>query len=552
MNNLPREGVTELTTPWLDPKPPVTDVNPLDPAEREAVVDIPEQRVVAVIDIGATSIRMTVAEISRGGGVRTLDTLVQAVDLGRESFGNRRISRATIERSASILRRYKRVLREYGILSPASIRVVATSAIREATNRLAFTDRVFIATGLNVEIIDEAEVNRITYMGIYPNLERDPSLHMSRCVVVEVGGGSTELLVMREGEMILSDTFRLGALRLVEMLQSATSTTARRRALMEHQIGRILDRISETLEPDSDTRLIAIGGDIRFAARQIVGHWDADAFAELPTEALVKLTNDVLRLDSDGIVKKYGTSYIEAETLGPALLTYQKLAQHFELSTVLVSNTNLRDGLLHDMAIGGSWTSAFRNLIVRSAIALGRKCDFDEPHALQTAWLASELFSQLNREHRLSERFEVILHVAAILYQIGLFVNLRSSHKHAMYLIRNSELFGLSRHDLLLVGLVARYHRRSSPQPTHEGFASLPREDRVVVSKLAALLRVAIALDETRSGRVRQFRCVREGKRLVIELPGSEDNSMEQLALRQNGSLFEEVYGIPVMLRSKV
>jgi len=552
MKNLPREGVAELSANWMEPRPNTPSDIPPETIETDAVSEAIDHRPVAVIDIGATSIRMSIAEISRDGSVRTLDTLVQAVDLGREAFGNRRISRLTIERSASILRRYKRVLREYGILSSSSIRVVATSAVREAVNRLAFTDRVFIATGLVVEIIDEAEVNRITYMGINPNLEKDQELYKARSVVVEVGGGSTELLVMRDGNMQLSDTFRLGSLRLVEMLHSATSTTSRRRALMEHQIGRIIDRLSETLEPESDTRLIAIGGDIRFAARQILEHWDTDTFAEIQTSKLVELTDDVLRLDEDGIVKKYGTSYIEAETLGPALLTYQKLAQHFELKTILVSNTNLRDGLLHDMALGGSWTSAFRDLIVRSAIALGRKCDFDEPHALQTAWLASELFAQLHREHRLSERFEVILHVAAILYQIGLFINLRSSHKHAMYLIRNSELFGLSKHDLLLVGLVARYHRRSSPQPSHEGYAALPREDRVVVSKLAALLRVAIALDETRSGRVRQFRCLRQGKRIVIELPGSEDNSMEQLALRQNGSLFEEVYGVPVMLRSRV
>jgi len=192
---------------------------------------------------------------------------------------------------------------------------------------------------------------------------------------------------------------------------------------------------------EANTRMIAIGGDIRFAARQILGHWDTDTLAEIPTAKLSELTNDVLRLDEDAIVRKYATSYIEAETLGPALLTYQRLAQHLELETILVSNTNLRDGLLHDMALGGNWTSAFRDLIVRSAIALGRKCGFDEDHALQTAWLASELFAQLSREHRLHERFEVILHVAAILYQIGLFINLRSSHKHAMYLIRNSELF---------------------------------------------------------------------------------------------------------------
>lgn len=550
MNNLPREGSHHIAASVTESREETSD-----PAggSRDLAMSVDERvtvRLVAVIDIGATSIRMSVAEISPDGQFRTLDTLVQAVDLGREAFDTRRISRATIERSVSILRRYQRVLREYGIRNTSHIRVVATSAVREATNRLAFTDRVYIATGLIVEVIDEAEVNRVTFMGVSPHLEQDPVLRQARSIVIEVGGGSTELLVMRDGNMLLSDTFRLGALRLVQSLEAINSTVARRRQLMEYQIARIIDRIGETVVDEPDTRLIAIGGDIRFAARQIIEHWEPDTLAELPTSKLETLTNSVLRLHEDALVKKYGISYIEASTVGPALLVYLLLARHFNVDTVLVSDSNLRDGLIYEMAVRGSWTEAFRKQIVRSAISLGRKCDFDEEHATQVADLATDLFGQLKREHRLADRYEVLLHVAAILYQIGGFINARSSHKHAMYIIRNSELFGLSRNDLLLVGLVARYHRRASPQPTHEGYSTLDREGRVVVSKLAAILRVAIALDETRSGRVRQIRCVRESKRLIIEAPGVDDVSMEQIALRQNGSLFLEVFGIPVMLRA--
>ncbi len=118
------------------------------------------------------------------------------------------------------------------------------------------------------------------------------------------------------------------------------------------------------------------------------------------------------------------------------------------------------------------------------------------------------MFRQLEDEHRLDNRYEVILFVAALLHEIGMIVNTRSNHKHALYLIRNSELFGLSEEEMLLVGLVARYHRRASPQPSHEGYGTLSQEQRVVVSKLAAMVRLAIALDDTRSGRVREIECL--------------------------------------------
>ena len=202
------------------------------------------------------------------------------------------------------------------------------------------------------------------------------------------------------------------------------------------------------------------------------------------------------------------------------------------------------------MAIRDVWTANFRSQIIRSAISLGRRFDFNEKHARHVATLCRKLFSELQAEHQLEPKLELILYLAALLHEVGMYINARSNHKHAMYLIRNSELFGLSRKDVLLVALVARYHRRSSPQPQHEGYSALDRADRVAVSKLAAILRLAIALDDSRSGRISDIQCRSDGKRLVIIAKGVEDVSVEQLALRQSGSLFEETYGLPVQIRA--
>lgn len=506
-------------------------------------------RIVAVIDIGATSIRMATAEINQQGDVRTLDTLVQPIDLGKDVFIARRIRRGSIEDTVRILRSYQRVLKEYGITSPDQMRVVATSAVREAANRLSFLDRIYAATGIQVEPIEGAEVNRITYMGIQPHLDRDPALASAKAVVVDVGGGSTELLVVRGGNVLSSDTFRLGSLRLAQTLEILGAPRTKRRPIMESQIRRTVARIRELVRVDTQVELIAVSGDMRFAAKQVDPDWDGDVLATVPVEYLQRLVADVINRSVDDIVKHYGISFVEAETLGPALLTYLLLAQQFDLASIRVSDTNLRDGLLHDMAVRESWTAEFRNQIVRSAVGLGRKFEFDEPHARQVADLAQKLFFQLTGEHRLDSRFEVILFVASLLHEIGLFINVRSNHKHAMYLIRNSELFGLSRQDVLLVSLVARYHRRAFPQPSHEGYASLDRDNRVAVAKMAALLRLAISLDDSRSGRVKEIKCVRERDRLVIQVPGVDDVSLEQLAMRQNGALFEEIFGLPVLLR---
>ncbi|TWT52942.1 Exopolyphosphatase [Rubripirellula amarantea] len=507
-------------------------------------------RAVAVIDIGATSIRMAIAEIHADGEVKTLETLMQSVELGREAFQSRRLSRKSVEKTVSVLRRYKQVLREYGISSPEDVRVVATTAVREAVNRLAFTDRIFIATGFHVVSIDEAEVNRITYMGVMPHLSQSEELADGKNVVVEVGGGNTEMLIVRGGNVLHSQSVRLGSLRLLQTLENVRASAQRRRGLLESHIRRSLKQLIESIKQDAPIHLIALGGDMRFAVHHLLDDWDGNSLAKVSTGRLVKFTESLMTLDEDAIVRRYGGSFIEAETVGPALLAYTMLAKHFELDHVFVCDTNLRDGVLNDMASDGSWTAEFRNQIVRSAIALGRKYGFDESHARNVAELSRKLFEQLADEHGLDNRHEVLLFVAALLHEIGLMVNLRSNHKHTLYLIRNSEIFGLSQDELLQVGLVARYHRRATPQPSHEVYNTLGQPERVVVSKLAAILRLAIALDDTRTGRIREIQCHRESRQLHIQVHGVDDVSLEQIAMRENAGLFLDVFGMAVLLRA--
>src|SRR3954471_7190336 len=479
----------------------------------------------AGIGNGTSCLRMAVAEITAAGQVRQLETLSQAVNLGKDSFIHGAISKATIEECVRVLKSYRRILKEYQIENPSQVRVVATSAVREATNRLAFVDRIYIATGFQVEPLDEAEVIRITFLGVQPFLISDPTLAASRALVTEVGGGSTELLLVKGADVVYSHTYRLGSLRLRETLEALRAPTRKVRNIMETHSHRTVAEIAEHVSRDGPIELIAMGGDVRFAVRQLQPEWDGRSLARLLLKGLEEFTNKILGQSEDRIVRKYRLSYPEAETLGPALLAYVLLAKELELSSVLISNVNLRDGLLTEMAESDAWSKEFSKQIVRSAMDLGRKFEFDEAHAVHVAQLCSMLFQQLREEHQLSPRYEVILQVAALLHEIGLFVSNRSYHKHSLYLIRNSELFGLGKKDLLLAALVARYHRRASPQPTHEGYAMLDRDERVAVAKMAAILRVADALDESRSQRIHEVICQRENNRLIINVPKVEDLS---------------------------
>ncbi|MEM6692547.1 MAG: hypothetical protein AAF664_24165, partial [Planctomycetota bacterium] len=246
-------------------------------------------RPVAVVDIGTTSIRMAIAEIGVDEGepsVRTLETLVQSLELGREVFGSRRISRKSTEKVVQVLRRYQQVLAEYGVRVPEDVRVVATTAVREAQNQLQFADRLWIATGFQVRPVDESEVNRITYNGVLPYLQADPQLNDRKSIVVEVGGGNTEMLILRGGNVLHSQTVRLGALRLAQLVSAAGGSPQRKRMLMESHIRRMLEQLIHEIKFDSSVQMVALGGDMRFAARQIVEGWDGTSVAHVPTKRL--------------------------------------------------------------------------------------------------------------------------------------------------------------------------------------------------------------------------------------------------------------------------
>lgn len=504
---------------------------------------------VAVIDIGTTSIRMEIAEILPDGTIHSLQRLFQAVNLGREAFTRGSLRKSTVEECVRILRSYRRVLDEYQITRTDQIRIVATSAVREADNRLTFLDRVYSATGFLIDPIEPPDVIRITYLGLQPFLQAEATLFAKTTMIIEVGGGSTELLMVQGDDVLTSQTFRLGTVRMRESLESLRTPQIRVQDIMADQIQHTIEQVHQHTGEEGIDQMVALGGDVRFAASQLLENWTPDKLGRLPLKALERFTRSVLAMSPDQIVRKYRLSYADAETLGPALLANVMIARDFELDQILVTRFSLRDGLLKELANRHTWNTGFDDQIIRSAHEVVRKFHADEAHAQHVELLSRELFKAVREQHGLDQRHEVILRVASLLHETGMYIGMSGYHKHTAYLIIHSDLFGLSRRDLMLSAMVARYHRRASPKPTHQGYAVLTNEERVLVRQLSALLRVADALDRSRSQRIRDIECEVRERQFVIRIPRMADLAIEQLALKQKGPLFEEIFGMQVVLR---
>ncbi len=508
-------------------------------------------QVVAVLDIGSTAIRMEIAELGADGSLRTLDALQQPVHLGKDTFTKGRIQSSTIEECVKVLKGFRRVMEEYGVTDPARVRAVATSSVREAVNGEMFLDRVYMATRLNVQTIDEAEETRLTYLSVQHLVQREPDLQRGDALVAEVGGGDTELLLLQNGHVAYSNTFRLGTIRMREQLGTRHEGQARAMATLARHIEITVEQMKRSVPATRTPLLVAPSSDARFVASQLAPDWGSVQVARIDAKAVAALARKVAAASPDELVRKYRINYADAESRGPALLAYLHLIRAFGVEHVLVPKSSLRHGLLQELAAGGAWSPAFREQVLHSAYALGAKYAFDERHGRQVADLSLQLFRELQPEHMLPPRCELLLHLAALLHEIGLFVNSRSHHKHSMYLLLNSDLFGISHEDMRLIALVARYHRRAAPMAYHDEFTALGRDDRLAVTKMAAILRVADALDRNHMQQVRELRFTRGDGRFIIGICDVTDLTLEQLALQEKGSLFEEVYGLEVVLRTE-
>lgn len=519
---------------------------------KPAFVPAADTRTVAVVDVGATAVRLRVAEINAAGDVRTLESLQHAVHLGKDTFTAGHIQPSSVEECVRILQTYRRVMKEYGITRDDQIRAVATSAVREADNRDAFLDRVYMATRIDIEAIEGAEENRLTYIAVHDIIRNDPTLRASDVAIVEIGGGSTELIFVREGKVLFANTYRLGSLRMRETLETYRAPSDRVRAVLDQHIKRTVDQLYWNVPVEEVPYLVAISGDARFAATRLSPHWEERKTKHIDFRKFAQIADELVVVPVDELVRKYHIPYQEAETIGPALLAYEHIARAFHVKQIVVAAASMRDGLLKEMAVRGAWTFEFAEQAVHSAMALSKKYGADEEHSLHVADLSVKLFRELQSEHGLDERYELLLRVAALLHEVGSFISDRSHHKHSMYIIQNSDLFGLTRKDISLIALVARYHRRSVPRPYHEEYSTQTRDDRIAVAKLAAILRVADALERKHSQQIRHMSFQREKDTFLITVQGVADLTLEHLAIKEKGNLFEQIYGLKVALRSGV
>jgi exopolyphosphatase/guanosine-5'-triphosphate,3'-diphosphate pyrophosphatase len=524
------------------------DNEPEGASDAKTDLDSVAPQIVAVLDMGASAIRLVIAEIGSDRSIRLIDEASRGVLLGRDTFSSRTIRAQTVDAAVTALDKFREIIDSYGV---RQTRAVATSAVREARNVDVFLDRIRRRTGIAFEIINEAEESRLVYLATKHALARSAPLRGAWTLLTEVGGGSTSLTLLRRGQPDRSGVYALGAVRLRQQLGLRRLGHDMQVALLKRSIANVIaeTRLEMPLRPV--THMVAIGGDVRFAASQILERAADEGVREITREAFLAFCDEIERLDEEQLVDRFRLPAVEAETLVPSLLVYRALLSETAARKLVVSDASLRTGVLLDLAEpgGAESTEEFERQVLASAEALGHRYRFDRPHGRHVAMLATRIFDEIRDEHGLSLNERLLLQVAALLHDIGVYVGLRAHHKHSQYLLAAAQIFGLTNDETAIVSNIARYHRRGLPQLSHLPYVALDREDRLVVDKLAAILRLANALDAEHLQKVDDVRVLRRERAWILEVSGAGDLTMEQLAATARADMFTDTFGHEIVIR---
>jgi exopolyphosphatase/guanosine-5'-triphosphate,3'-diphosphate pyrophosphatase len=483
--------------------------------------------VLAAIDVGTNAVRLELARVLPDGSLETLHTERDPVRPGEGLFRTGLIQREVADRLIATLRRYAALCKRYG----ARVRAVATSALREAKNRDDIVRRVKREAGLTLEVVSGREEARLICLGV---LHGKPATQ--RSLTVDIGGGSTEIIFAVGDAPRTLVSVDVGAVRLTELFDVKGEVPKKQLALLRNYARELMEEAVSGRIPGAPQAALGssgtIGAIVAFARSEGVGHATA--------QEIRRAVEELAGMDAAKRRRRFDPRRADIVVAGAVIL--EAVLEHLKIQTITAVDRGLREGLLLDLVRRRKVDEDDRSL-ADAAIAVGRRFAFSEGHGRQVAALSLTLFDELAALHGLPASARPLLEVAALLHDVGHAVNHQRHHKHTHYLILNSDIPGLTDRERALVATIARFHRRSSPDPQHELLQPFTVTEVRAIRKCAALLRIADSLDRSHHQPVKRVTVGQRGRSVLIKVRAKASIDLELWDVAHEQALFRDVFG---------
>jgi len=495
---------------------------------------------VAAIDIGANFVRMTIAAIKQNGDVEIVDNLQKSTNIGRDTFKFRRIKPESVKQMCSILKGFFYIMKDYSIKSYIA---VSTSGIRDAENKEYVIEQIRVKTGLKVEIINNAEERFLMLKAVKNKIAKDNAVFNGGTVVLNIGSGGIEFYIFENGKLKYTTYINIGALRIVEKFADIQSNSLNFASVLEEYVNSKILGLKMYLANLKIGNFIAIGGEIKFivsinedkSEKVITGGW------------FDKFYDNIKRLSAQNISDKYEIALSQAKMLLPNAVIINQFLKLTRAKNIYVPDVCLRDGIIVDI-FEKKFTKNVKNMfkvdIINCALFIGKKYGVNLSHARNVKMIAVKIFNELMNIHLLSEKEKLFLEVSAILHDIGNYVNLNRHSIYSYNIIHDEQLIGFSDSDLEIIANVAMYHENLIPSLNDKNYVKLNNNDKIIVSKLSAILKIAEAFDASGKGKIKKFDVELGGETVNFNVYSEADCTLEKWDFNKNKEFFEEIIGV--------
>ncbi len=515
----------------------------------------------AAVDIGSNSCRLKIAKVV-AHQLRSLHEDREVTRLGASVFESGLISPEAMAATIQALKRFQRAVQDHGV---DKIRVVATSAMRDARNATAFQAWVKAETGWTAETISGLEEGRLIHLGVMSGAEMSGQSTQGlggRVLLVDVGGGSCEITLSEKKRIKETISVPLGAVRLTEEFLTDDPPSQEGLARLRRWIQRELRRAHRRIQPAGVSWMIGTSGTAAalsdacgLASKSASQRVSKSASQQVSPFAGMAETKDVRRLATKlakmtraGREAVQGIGPRRAEIIVAGAEVFAELLESFALAGFRYSPLGLRDGILAQMLAEQDARAKahreFEHERWESVLATARRYGVDPRHAEPVRAHAMQLYRDLKALHELPVEYENWLAAAAVLQDTGKFINHQGHHRHTQYIVSSSEIYGYTQVQRTVVSAIARYLGKSRPQPGDRALRNIPGEEHKHVHRAVVLLRLAVALNQDRASDVLRVRAKVYPKRVYLEVePGRTGAELELWSLRKEAGYFREVFG---------
>ncbi len=497
--------------------------------------------IAAVISIASEGVYLNISE-SNAGVIKKIEYLYQSLSIGQETFNYGRISFKKVDKICKILDNYKQIIKDYAV---KKVKVVGTTALRESKNISFILDQIKSRTHFDVHVLDDPQEKSIIYKAMLLKINNS-TFKNERLFLGYIGTGSLGIAICKNRKITYSQNVRIGSVKLLEILRSFQSDSENAYRIINEYLSSFVKTINSIPEIDKVEHFITCGQEIENIIK-MSGEKPGNEFESIPVKTINDLFEKIKTNTPEQIGRKYNLPEHDLDSLLPSMGIYKMFFDIVKVSPIISVPVKLSEAILLEIFSNEDYreiSQVFAESTVISAKNLGLRFLYDEEHANQVEKLALILFDLLKPKHRLDKRYRLLLQLAAILHDIGKFIQLKNHSQHSANIIRGTELLGLDQRETEIVASVAKYHSTKFLLSDDVNLQKMNQNDQLIIAKLLAILRLGDALDRSHSSKVKDIKVQIKSRKLKLKIISDQRILLEKWSIETKSEFFEDVFGL--------